>query len=624
MSAWFSEKLRNLNFGQSLSSLGKSVLLTSLIVTGAVVGLRQLGALEGLELGAYDQLIRLRPDEEPDDRLLVVGVSETDIQTRNEYPLHDGTLAQLLEKLETYQPRAIGIDILRDVPQGEGRAAMISRLEGSDRIITVCQLSSTDQPGIAPAPGIPDEQVGFANIPVDPGGILRRVLLLSVPQESALPVPSQHVCNDANPDNQLLSFGFNLALLYLFDEGIEPELLPSGDMQIGSTVFKRLAPKAGGYHRADAGDYQMMINYRSAKNAVEQVTLTDVLQDRVDPSLIEERIVLVGYTASIVKDDFYTPYSAGAVDSQKMPGVVIHAQNTSQILSAVLDNRPLIWYWSEGVEILWIFAWSLIGATLAWRTRRLWVFGASIVVAGVVLYIICYVAFLGSGWIPLVPAAIALVATTLSFFFVKHAKAIYQGVKKIILNIEIDEEKKQQQVAAITESDTFAELQARAQELRQSRRRSRRERPLVTIVETQETESSEDGDYLQNLQQKGRNLRSRNHSPAVSEVEPIAPPVRQSVEVTEEIDFFDRFRNKPPSPEPTPPPVSQSPTPPTTPEDTDYLQTLQKRGRRLRTSQERSPNPSNVSLITDTEEETDYLQHLQKRGKQLKNAQDKA
>uniref|UniRef100_A0ACD5GX90 CHASE2 domain-containing protein n=1 Tax=Desertifilum tharense IPPAS B-1220 TaxID=1781255 RepID=A0ACD5GX90_9CYAN len=118
---------------------------------------------------------------------------------------------------------------------------------------------------------------------------------------------------------------------------------------------------------------------------------------------------------SIVKDDFYTPYSA-ATDAWRMPGVVVHAQNVSQILSAVLDNRPLVWYWSEGVEILWIFAWALFGSAIALFTRRLWVYGVSIVIAIAVLYGVVYLLFLGSGWVPLVPAAIALLGGTLSFF----------------------------------------------------------------------------------------------------------------------------------------------------------------------------------------------------------------
>ncbi len=494
-------------------TFGRSVILTSIVVTGLVVGVRQLGVFQGMELGAYDQIMRSRPDRGQDNRLLVVGITETDIQTRKEYPINDGTLAQLLEKLQQYQPKAIGLDILRDVPIGEaqGRIALQQLLQKNNNLIAVCKLSSPDQPGIATAPGVPEERVGFADFPLDPGGTLRRSLLLSTPAASKAPPPAKHICNIPDPQNQLPSFSFQLALLYLEPKGIKPELSPSGEVKLGSTLLKRLDEKAGGYNQADVGNYQIMLNYRSASNAVKQVSLTEVLQGKLDPALVKDRIVLIGYTAPIVKDYFYTPYSAGAKDNQEMPGVVIHAQNTSQILGAVLDNQPLIWYWSEGGEILWLWGWSLLGAILAWRIRRLWLFGIGVVVAVGVLYGTCDVLFANAGWIPLVPPTASLLTTAVIVMLIErgYAKAIYQNVKKVILNIEIDEERKKQQVAEITETDAFAELEKKAEELR--KRRNRRERKPGENSETSqpvEPKIEAEDDYFEQLQKRGEKLKN--------------------------------------------------------------------------------------------------------------------
>lgn len=52
----------------------------SIAVTAAVIGVRHLDALEELELSSFDQLVGLRPDEGPDNRLLVVKVTEEDIR----------------------------------------------------------------------------------------------------------------------------------------------------------------------------------------------------------------------------------------------------------------------------------------------------------------------------------------------------------------------------------------------------------------------------------------------------------------------------------------------------------------------------------------------------------------
>lgn len=522
-------------------AFGRSVILTSVVVAGVVVGLRQLGTLEGMELRSYDQLMRSRPDQGPDERLLVVGVTEQDIQTRKEYPIKDETLAQLLAKLQEYQPRTIGVDILRDVPQGspQGRIALEKIFKQDENIIAACKMSSVDQPGVPAALGVTEERVGFADLPIDAGGILRRSLLLSTPTPPKVAPPVQHLCNIPDPENQIPSFGFQLALLYLEGQNIQPDLTPKGELKIGSTVFHRLTDNAGSYHNAGASDYQIMLNYRSPKNAVKQVSVSEVLDGKIDPSLIKDRVVLIGYTTPIAKDDFYTPYSAGLQDSQKMPGVVIHAQHVSQILSTVLNNRPLMWCWSEGPEILWILGWSVVGGLLAWRIRRLWLFGLGVVIGVGVLYGVTYVLFLNSGWVPLVPPMIGLVATAITVVLIErgYAKAIYQGVKKLVLNIEIDEEKKQQQVAAITETESFAELQQKAAELRKNRRRNREvdnasesgkepdeiipireeaepieiEKNEVTPTpQDAEVPAAEEDDYLKQLQKRGRRLRKND------------------------------------------------------------------------------------------------------------------
>jgi CHASE2 domain-containing sensor protein len=614
MISQLSSKIRSLtnNLPRAAVTFGGQVVLTSVVITGLLVGARQIGMLQGFELRAFDQMMRSRSDRGPDDRLLVVGITEGDIQTRKEYPLHDSTLTTLLEKLEQYQPQAIGIDIIRDVPQGKGRADLIKNLKENENIIAVCKLSDANEPGIAAAPGIPEERVGFADLPQDPGGPIRRSLLVSVPKATKAPIPDEHICNIPDENNQLPSLSFNLALLYLEAKGITPELTESGEIKLGSTVFKRLEENAGGYRNAGAEDYQLMLNYRSAKNPAKFVTLSQVLEGKITPADVKDRIVLVGYTAALVKDDFYTPYSAGVQDDQKMPGVVIHAQAVSQILSTVLDNQPLLWYWPEAGEILWILGWSLVGGTIAWGIRH----PVRLVLAGgVALGVLLggsYVLFLSAGWVPLVPPALALVATAVGVVLVDrgYAKAIYQGVKKVILNIEIDEDKKQQQVAAITESESFAELEKKAQELRKNRNRDRRSRDAeLAKTETEEAtptppeaEPTQEDDYLQQLQKKGKKLKNTD----------------------EQLNSSDSTANTETN-EATLTPPEAEPT-----QEDDYLQQLQKRGKKLRNTDE-PLNFTDSTANTQTEEasptppeaeptqEDDYLQQLQKRGKKLRN-----
>lgn len=457
-----------------LGRCGHPQVLSTLAASAVVLGLRATGALQGLELGMYDQLMRFRPTPEPDDRILVVGIDEADIQSRQEWPIQDATIAESLERLLAGNPRAIGLDMFRDVPIGEGQDALQRQIQASDRIFPVCKISSPETPGVPPPTGTPAPQVSFSDLVVDSGGILRRNLLIAAPPADGQTVGT-HLCND--PDNQLFSLGLQLAFRYLAEAGITPELTANQELRLGDTVLPRLQPNLGGYRNVDASGYQMLLNYRAAKDAVPSVSLSELLAGQVPPAQIRDRIVLIGATTPEAKDEFYTPFSGGLRDDQKMPGVMVHAQSVSQILSAVLDGRPLLWSWPTWGEALWIIGWGLGGAVFAWYVRRplRYAIGAVVLIGG--LYGFCFLIFLQGGWIPLVPPALALVIASVGVVLLDrfnksdYGQAVYKQMKSLLrLEIEIDKTKVGEQVAEITDTDYFNRLQAQARELRERRR----------------------------------------------------------------------------------------------------------------------------------------------------------
>ncbi len=94
-----------------------------------------------------------------------------------------------------------------------------------------------------------------------------------------------------------------------------------------------------------------------------------------------------------------------------MSGVFIQAQMVSQILSAVLDGRPLLGVWNRWSEASWILGWSLVGGLLAWRLRNLVILvPVGVGVAGI-LFGLCRLLFIQGTWVPLVPSALGLVVT---------------------------------------------------------------------------------------------------------------------------------------------------------------------------------------------------------------------
>ena len=501
-------------------AFARSVLIASAAVTLPLIGAKHFGILEAVELNAYDQMVRLRPDESPDSRLLIVGITESDIQRLKQWPISDRKIAEILQKLEKLQPRVIGLDILRDVPLGEGREELTKVLLGSDRTIGVCLVTdgSADSPGSPPPPGMPKDRIGFADFGVDQGGVVRRALLFMKPPalESNSSV-EKHLCNDNS--QVLFSFNLQLALRYLQSEKIYPRLAPDKSLWLGKTQFKQLDANDGGYKNVDIRGYQILINYRARSKVANQVKLMDVLEGKVDPNLVKDKIVMIGYTSETVKDFFYTPYSAGKNENQFMPGIVTHAQVVSQILSGVLDNRHLFWFWPEWVEILWISGWSIVGGTLASRmthpTRLTLTFLAMVGVC----FTISFGIFLLGGWVPVVAPALALIATGGSIVSAErfnksaYGKAISERVKQVFI-VEIDQAKKAEQVAEITQSQFFKDLQKKKDQFRVSKKEISTKEPeppaeiIAGSTDRQNVDSQPD-DYLAQLQQKAKQQKQR-------------------------------------------------------------------------------------------------------------------
>ena len=386
------------------------VLLTSVIVTASVMGVRHLGIIQGLELTAFDNMTRIRPDEGPDQRLLVITVTEDDFQApeqkQRKGSLSDLALERILEKIEPYQPRAIGLDVYHDQPVDPKQAALAKRMQSNDNFFAICRGRDTEAnfPGTAPPPKVPKARQGFSDVVLDTDGILRRQLLAIKPSSTS-------------PCTAPYALSAQLAFHYLQAEGISPKYTEKGDLQLGKVVVKRLQAHNGGYQNVDAWGYQILLNYRSYRSPLEvapTVTLTDVLTGKVKPDDVKGRIVLIGVTAQSAHDYLATPYSSNRGFYQEIPGVIIQAHMVSQLLSAVLDGRPLLEVWPLWGEVLWVWGWSVVGGALAWRCRsRLHLLLTGGVALGV-LYVMCFGLFTQGSWVPFVPSVLALVFTSSS------------------------------------------------------------------------------------------------------------------------------------------------------------------------------------------------------------------
>jgi len=382
----------------------RGILIAAPSATIFVMLLRFSGLLQILELAALDQLFILHSDERRDKRIVIVEIDEEAVRTlgkRGQFPIPDRVLAKILENLKQHQPRAIGLDIYRDLPVGKGNDSLVKVFESTPNLVGVEKVvESNDSSAVNPPPTLKKlDQVGANDLVLDTDGKIRRSLFYLA---------------DKNGDN-LFTFSFKLAYLYLNDMGVEVGTTEDFLIEVGNVVFTPFESNDGGYVSATDAGYQVLLNYRGDIEKFQRISLIDVLENRIPKDLIKGRILLIGSTASSLKDLFYTPYSSSIFTApRRMAGVTIHANAISQILSAELDNRPLIKTWSEQLEWLWIFSWCLLGAILIWLQRlskQKLLPIVSIAIAACCLLGSCYISFLGGWWIPVVPSMLGLVGS---------------------------------------------------------------------------------------------------------------------------------------------------------------------------------------------------------------------
>ncbi|MEM9906185.1 MAG: TIR domain-containing protein [Cyanobacteria bacterium P01_D01_bin.44] len=392
----------------------RSVAIAAALTTLAVSTLRLFGGLQPLEILAYDQFLRLRPSEtEQDERLLIVTVDSPSgewlrqemIEGRYEPgigTIPDNALNEAIKILDGHDARLIGLDLFRDFP-AEGE--LVQRLAANDTLFGICQAASqiNSQPVVDIPNEIPPARVGFGNLLLDGGKTVRRHYLNHEPDLSGGCLPDE-------------SFSLLLAKTYLAAAGTsyqspyaEEPIIP---LQLGEVTVPRLFGNGSAYSAmtgrwgwSDLYGYQTLINFwvyeGKLENFAEQVSLDALLRNEVPPRLIRDRIVLIGYTdfSDRNSDDFNTPYG------DSLPGVYLHGQMISQLVNAVLEDRPLIRWWPFWGETLWILLWSGVGGAIAWRLVRLGRVIAGHLGSVGMLTLACYGFLVGPViWVPWVPA----------------------------------------------------------------------------------------------------------------------------------------------------------------------------------------------------------------------------
>jgi len=363
-----------------------------MVIIAVVIIARASGYFQSLELAVFDKFLRLRPPEPIDERITIIGINEQDIQTIKTYPIPDRDIAALINKLQVYKPKVIGLDIIRDLPVEPGHSSLVTTFKNTKNLIGIEKVLPAE---FAPPPTLPAKQVGFVDAILDYDGNLRRSLLAS-----------------PTPNGYKFSLSLKLAEAYLANKSFKLEngIQDREAMRFGVTELPRFLSNTGGYVKTDNGGIQILLNFRIGRKRFRRISLNELKKGNFNPNWLRDRIVIIGLTAASVKDNINT---AAIPSINPAPGVVygveIQAHAVSQIVSAVLDKRPLLQSWSESGEYLWIVVWGILGISLGRITQNPWKNILIVSVAGFILLGIAYFCIILGWWIPVFPTMILLV-----------------------------------------------------------------------------------------------------------------------------------------------------------------------------------------------------------------------
>jgi len=381
-------------------------LMVANLVALLLLPLRETGWLQGLELSAYDTLVTFFAGSQESDRVVLVVTTEADIN-RFGYPIRDNDLSAVLARVFAGGPKAVGVDLYRDLPMPPGNAELQAIQRAQDNLYWAFKLPDEGNIGIPPPPVLRETgREVLADHVTDAGGVVRRALLLAA---------------DERASSNWRTMGVSLAERYT-GQRLRPM---DDDLALGQGRIPLLEQPYGPYARVDAAGYQMLFDYRGGHRRFRQISFAEIIDRPELAATLRDRIVLVGTAALSIKDHFATPFSTGWGGEGLLIGIALHAHTADQLIRLANGETRNPVPLPRLVDHVAIWAAAMAGAVLAllvWRV--LVVLVALLLGLGLVGGATAW-GFAGAGLLlPGVPVALAWVLSAAGCNLVMHSAGL--------------------------------------------------------------------------------------------------------------------------------------------------------------------------------------------------------
>ena len=401
------------------------------VLIGSFLLARGLGLFSSLELVTLDFFLRHRPPEEEDQHVVIVLIDRTSSQDNQ--TMTDGYLAELLETILSNDPAVVGFNIFREETTNKVERLRLAHLfEKHENLVGVQKILPPNKilPLAEVSDEISNEQFGFNDVPIDQDGKVRRVFIGSYLPDNT---PSNRKDNPFK-----FSFSFTIAEKYLASKGYELENLPADPEtpsfkvpETGGFVgITRLKPTFGGYVRdGDISDIQTLLNFRSGTRTFDIFYADGLLDKSFNFERLKGKVVIVGATDSLFPR--FLPVSASSNLGNKeygyrqilprlgITGAELEAHAASQIINAVLNERPLIEATPRLVEIVLIMMAGVGGILIsnAFQTAQATIQNTLLLASTIIIVIVSsYLTLYLTGiWLPVFPISSILAITGIAY-----------------------------------------------------------------------------------------------------------------------------------------------------------------------------------------------------------------
>jgi adenylate cyclase len=409
-----------------------------------IVGILVLNDLDNTPLlsvreAVFDQYQRRIPRERTSEPVIVVGIDSQSLVKYGQWPWPRDLIAQLLAKIQTGKPLAVGIDIVFAEPDRYSpealsthfpslRANVLSDLPDPDReLATKLKDQPTALAVIGLSKALPGSTQPARPLPsFNPGAELDQYLPHYVAALASRPVleksaPGEGMINagtgtlQTNEDQgvlrhvQTLGYINQLPFLSLPLEMVRLAL-GEGTVMAESGPQGMTAIRIGDYRLPTLANGELLLHFGHA-NSNYYLSAADVLAGVHPPEIFDARFVIIGFNSTGLQDRIVTPLG------ESLPGIDIHAQVIESLLSGQALQRP---DWMKHLEVATLlFSGLLVIATIPALRPRYAVF--SFAVLSTFLIIGGYLAFATGRWLfdgvsqvlLLVPVFVMLLGNTL-------------------------------------------------------------------------------------------------------------------------------------------------------------------------------------------------------------------